>query len=151
MNEFDKEIIARLSSIEDHLSALELPNVRLGPNPKQVEELKADCERAVKEILDSMSFDEQNAAMRDHMVTAHPNWLTPEQLRVHDLLPEEERRTQERIAAVVRERDERIAALEAQLTAITAERDALLCSGAAANTALTVAQEQEDVIAEEGE
>ena len=106
------------------------------------------CVHCEYETLDSMSFDEQNAAMRDHMVTAHPNWLTPEQLRVHDLLPEEERRTQERIAAVVRERDERIAALEAQLTAITAERDALLCSGAAANSAHSCARSRNDVIAE---
>lgn len=45
----------------------------------------------------------------------------------------------------------RIAALESQLATITAERDALLRSGAAANTALTVAQEQEDVLAEAGE
>ena len=44
------------------------------------------CVHCEYETLDSMSFDEQNAAMRDHMVTAHPNWLTPEQLRVHDLL-----------------------------------------------------------------
>ena len=34
----------------------------------------------------------------------------------------------------------RIAALESQLTTITAERDAMLNSGAAANTALTIAQ-----------
>ena len=82
------------------------------------------CVHCEYETLDSMSFDEQNAAMRDHMVTAHPNWLTPEQLRVHDLLPEEERRTQERIAAVVRERDERIATLEAQLAQLRSD-DAL--------------------------
>lgn len=43
------------------------------------------------------------------------------------------------------------ATLESQLTTITAERDAMLNSGAAANIALTVAQEQEDVIAEAGE
>lgn len=31
MTEFEKEIIARLESIEGRVTALELPNVRLGP------------------------------------------------------------------------------------------------------------------------
>ena len=44
MNEFEKEIIARLSSIEDRLSALELPNIRLGPNPDQEKALERDRE-----------------------------------------------------------------------------------------------------------
>lgn len=82
---------------------------------------RAYCVHCEYETLDIMSFDEQNAAMRDHMVTAHPNWLTPEQLRVHDLLPEEERRTQERIAAVVRERDERIATIGMKFSILEAE------------------------------
>ena len=53
MTEFEKEIIARLESIEGRVTALELPNVRLGPNPKQDEELDRDRERVVKQIVDA--------------------------------------------------------------------------------------------------
>ena len=53
MTEFEKEIIARLESIEGRVTALELPNVRLGPNPKQDEELDRDRERVVKQTVDA--------------------------------------------------------------------------------------------------
>ena len=53
MNEFEKEIIARLSSIEDRISALELPNIRLGPNREQEKELDRDRESVVKQLVDA--------------------------------------------------------------------------------------------------
>lgn len=53
MNEFEKEIIARLSSIEDRISALELPNIRLGPNREQEKELDRDRESVVKQLIDA--------------------------------------------------------------------------------------------------
>jgi hypothetical protein len=51
-----KPIADRLDAIEARLAALEagnLQNVRLGPNPKQDEELERDRERIVKQIVES--------------------------------------------------------------------------------------------------
>ncbi len=46
-------LLDRITSIENRLTALELPNARLGPNPKQHEEMERDRERLVKQIVDS--------------------------------------------------------------------------------------------------
>ena len=112
----EKEADFREWAQRNHSQTVDVLNARGGMSPLEIW-MAWNHRRSLNGITQMDQVDAFRLCVAPASYSPTPlTWslLTPEQLRVHDLLPEEERRTQERIAAVVRERDERIAALEAQ-------------------------------------